>query len=99
MATIRVTPTILRSKANELRDLNERFKSEVTGLTDSENRLANMWEGEARNAFHAEYQKDAEKFNTFYTGINQYIERLIAVADAYDKAESENLSVAQTRKS
>lgn len=98
MATIRVTPTILRSKANELRELNERFKNEVSSLTESENRLANMWEGEARNAFHAEYQKDAEKFNVFYTGINQYIERLIAAADAYDRAEAENVSVAQTRK-
>ena len=99
MATIRVTPTILRNKADELRELNEKFKGEVNGLTESENRLANMWEGEARNAFHAEYQKDAEKFNTFYTGINQYIERLIGAADAYDRAESENLSVAQTRRS
>ncbi len=97
-STIRVTTKVLRQKAEELRGLNEKFKTEVAGLNDSEGRLATMWEGEAQKAFHQQFAIDSEKFQVFYTGINQYVERLIATADAYDKAEAENVSTAQTRK-
>lgn len=95
---IRVTTKTLRSKAEELRTLNSKFNSEVTGLNESESRLAGMWEGEAQKVFHAQFQADSEKFKIFFEGINKYIERLIATADAYDKAEAENVSTAQTRK-
>lgn len=97
-STIRVTPTTLRNTANELRTLNERFKNEVAAMNDSEGRLAGMWAGDARDAFHNQFQIDKEKFDTFYAGINQYVERLIATADAYDKAEAENVATAQSRK-
>lgn len=95
---IRVTTTELRNKANELRTLNERFKQEMSGLHDSEGRLAGMWEGEAQKAFRTQFQMDYEKFTVFYNGINQYIERLMASADAYDRAEATNVATAQTRK-
>lgn len=97
-STIRVTTKTLKSKAEELRTLSQRFKSEVDGLNESETRLAGMWEGEAQKAFHQQFQIDREKFVVFHEGINKYVERLIATADAYDKAEAENVSTAQTRK-
>lgn len=96
--TIRVTTASLRSKAEELRGLNSRFKNEVSGLNDKETTLASMWEGDAQKVFHNEFQKDKAKFDQFYSGIEKYIERLNATADAYDKAESQNVSIAQTRK-
>lgn len=99
MATIiRVTTSTLRSKAEELRNLNERFKNEVSGLNDREKQLLTMYEGDASKAFDTEFQKDKQKFDIFYAGINQYIQRLLDSADAYDRAEAQNLSVAQTRK-
>ena len=98
MGAIRVTPNTLRSKANELRTLNENFKAEVNAMNENEERLSNMWEGDARNAFHNAFQTDKAKFDTFYAGINKYIERLIETANAYDKVEAENVSIAQTRK-
>ena len=67
-------------------------------MNDSETTLANMWEGEAQKAFHSQFQTYREKFNVFYNGIEQYVQRLNDAANAYDKAESENVSTAQTRK-
>ena len=98
MGAIRVTPNTLRNTANELRTLNENFKNEVTAMSENEERLAGMWEGDARNAFHSAIQTDKAKIDVFYAGINKYIERLIETANAYDKVEAENVSIAQTRK-
>lgn len=95
---LRVTPSILKQKAEELRGLNEKFKNEVTGLNDSELRLAGMWEGEAQKAFHNQFQIDRNKFETFYVGINKYVQRLLEAAQAYEKAEAENTNIANTRK-
>lgn len=97
--TIRVTTANLRKSAEELRGLNAKFKMEVSGLNDSETRLASMWEGEAQKVFRSEFQKDKAKFDQFYEGIERYVERLMETANAYDKAESQNVSIAQTRKS
>lgn len=98
-STLRVTPAELRKKAQELRELNSKFKNEVEGLNDSETTLGNMWEGDAQKAFHNEFQRDRERFNTFYNGIEKYIERLLETANAYERAESENTSTASTRSS
>lgn len=97
-STIRVTTSILKSKAEELRGLNEKFKQEVEGLSESEASLAGMWEGEAQKIFHTQFQTDKGKFDTFYNGINKYVERLLEAAAAYDKAEAEAANIAQTRK-
>ena len=96
-STLRVTPSELRKKAKERR-LNSQFKNEVEGLNDGETTLGTMWEGDAQKAFHTQFQADREKFNVFYNGIEQYIQRLNDAADAYDRAESDNVSTAQTRK-
>lgn len=97
-STLRVTTSELRKKAQELRELNSKFHNEVAGLNDREATLCTMWEGEAKDAFNNQFQIDREKFEVFYKGIEQYVERLNADADQYDKTEAENVSTAQTRK-
>ena len=67
-------------------------------MSDNEMRLAGMWEGDAKEAFHRAYQNDETKFQAFYSGINQYILRLIETAEAYDKVEAVNASIASSRK-
>ncbi len=99
MALIRVTTETLRNKAEELRQLNSNLNTEISGLRESEARLSGMWEGEAKEAFHKQFLMDAEKFEAFYKGINQYIQRLEETATSYDKAEAANVSTANTRNS
>ena len=98
MATsFRVTPAQLSQQAQELQSLNERFKTEVTAMTEKEQALSGMWEGEARNAFHNAYATDAEKFANFYNGINRFAEALLEVAKRYAEAETAAASQANTR--
>ena len=48
--------------------------------------------------FHNQFVNDTEKFNQFAQVIAQFIQQLREDADAYDKVEAENASIAMTRK-
>lgn len=97
MAAFRVTSSELKAKANELRDLNGQFKTQVGNLESQEGSLASMWEGEARNAFDQAFKNDKTQMDNFYNLIEQYCVALENIAAKYDMAESRNVSTAQTR--
>ena len=88
----KVNPQELVKQAQELQALNERFKTEVQTMTEKEQALSSMWEGEARNAFHNAYATDAEKFQNFYNGI-----ALSDAAQEYAKAEQTAASIGTKR--
>lgn len=93
----RVNPQELVVQAQALQELNERFKNEVQIMTEKEEALSGMWEGEARNAFHNAYATDVEKFQKFYDGINRFVQALGDAAKEYAKAEQSAVSIANTR--
>lgn len=97
MAEIQVTSATLRSKAEELNQLNEQFKNAVSSLTDEESALRSQFEGEASDAFHNAFTRDTVQMNNFYNAIAQYVQKLIQIAEAYEKAEQANVSTATTR--
>ena len=90
MAAFMVTSSELKSKANELRNLNAQFKSQ-------EGSLVSMWEGEARDAFDMAFKNDKTQMDNFYNLIEQYCAALETIAAKYEAAEARNLSTAQTR--
>ena len=98
MAEIRVTSAELRRKAEELRNLNSQFKAKVGDLTNCEQSLASMWEGDAKTAFHTAFNNDRIQWNNFHTLIEQYIVTLMNIATEYDNKEAMNASIASSRK-
>lgn len=98
MAEIRVTPSELRSKADELERLNGQFKQEVTSMTGYEQDLAGMWEGEAQKAFRKAFSDDKQKMDLFAQNIERYVQALRADAQKYEEAEQKNVSIATARK-
>lgn len=97
MAEIMVTSSTLRSKAEELNQLNEQFKSAVSSLTDEENALRGQFEGEASDAFHSAFTQDTVQMQNFYNAIAQYVQKLLQIAESYEKAEQANVATATTR--
>lgn len=97
MAAFTVTSSELRAKANELRNLNSQFKSQVSNLESQEGNLVSMWEGEARNAFDTAFKNDKVQMDNFQNLIEQYCAALESIAAKYDLAESQNTMTAQTR--
>ena len=97
MSEIIVTSATLRSKAEELNQMNEQFKSAVSSLSDEENTLRSQFEGEASDAFHQAFSKDIIQMNNFYNAIAQYVQKLLQIAEAYEKAEQANVATATQR--
>ncbi len=95
---IQVTTTQIKNKANELKSLNSRFKNQINSLRSSESSLNSMWDGEANDAFHKAFNNDMTQLTNFYNAIEQYVQKLNQIAQAYDKAEKTNVSTANTRK-
>lgn len=96
MAEIKVTTSEVKNRAGELRQLNTQLKAKVEALTNRENRLAGMWEGDAKTAFHNAYMKDKAMFDQFAQLIDQYAQALEQIAQEYDAKEQQNVSIAGT---
>lgn len=92
MSEIQVTTATLRSKADELNQLNDQFKNAVSSLSDEEQALRTGYEGESSDAFHAAFSKDIVQMNNFYNAIAQYVQKLLQIAEAYEKAEQANVA-------
>lgn len=97
MAAFQVTSSELKAKSNELRELNAQFKTQTGNLESQEGSLISMWEGEARNAFDTAFKNDKTQMDNFYNLIEQYCTALDNIANKYDMAEAQNVSIAQTR--
>lgn len=97
MATFTVTSNELKTKAEELRNLNQQFKNEVSSLESLEGTLSGMWEGEARDAFHKAFDSDKIQMNNFYNAIETYVMRLEEAAAKYTQVEAANVEIANTR--
>lgn len=97
MALIRVTASQVRSTANQLRDYNQNFNSQVQALQSAEGSLNSMWDGQANDAFHAAFNNDKEYMTQFYNLINKYCEALDQIATEYDNAETLNTDTATKR--
>lgn len=99
MAEFKVTPSVLRQKANDLRSLNQKFNQEVENMTSTEQKLTQMWEGDARNEFHNAFVTDVQKMGQFHQNIELYAQALESSAQKYEDAEMKNVSTASTRNS
>ena len=83
MAVIRVTAARLRSVADSLQEMNAQFRSRKQELTEKEQALSAMWEGQAKEAF--------------YTLIARYVQTLLEIAARYEQAEARNAEIAGSR--
>lgn len=97
MALISVTAAQLKAKADELTNLNGSFKSNVQDLEATEQNLAGMWEGQAKEAFHNAFNNDKVQMTNFSTLIEKYVNTLITIASKYEQAESINTDTASSR--
>lgn len=97
MSFFQVTAAELKKKAEQLKGLNSRFKTDTDNLQTSEQALKSMWEGEANDAFHTAFTKDKGQMDQFHTTIEQFIEALLIIAAKYEAAENKNISIAATR--
>lgn len=66
MALIRVTASQLRAKAEELSGLNRQFETQAGELEACEQKLSGMWDGQAKDAFHQAFARNADSDGKFF---------------------------------
>lgn len=99
MAEIKVTPAQIKNKADNLRQFNAQFKSEVEKLSAYEQQLAGMWEGEAQKAFRSAFNTDKGKMNRFYENVEKFAQAMDNIVEQYSSAEQSNTAIASQRSS
>ena len=87
----------LSAKADELEALNNSFYTEVDNLNSTEEALAGMWEGDAKDAFRNAYRTDSIQMHNFYNAIKAYVQALREIIAYYAQKEAENVQIAQNR--
>ncbi len=97
MSYFEVTSTEVKNKASLLMELNQKFRTCVTELSEKEVELNSMWEGEANVAFHNAFTSDKNQMDTFNQLIDRYVEALNEIASKYAIAESRAIQLASGR--
>ena len=97
MAQIFVDAASLRTKSEELAQLNEQFRAQVIEMQNNEQALSGMWEGDSKQTFHNAFASDATQMNNFYNAIAQFIARLQNIIALYEQAEAQNTQIASAR--
>lgn len=98
MAMIQVTSARLKKAAQELQTLNGQFKNKAGELENSEKVLCQMWEGEAKAAFHNAFTRDSVQMDAFHKLIGMYAQALLEIAAQYERAEARNIELAGSRR-
>ena len=92
-----VTPSELRRKADELRQLNGNFDRYINDLLNQERQLYGMWEGDAHESFHNALMNDEQKMRSFKRAVDDFSAKLMQIAGEYERTESINNNIATTR--
>jgi len=93
---LRVSSSELRRRAEELRNFNTNLRTEIKNMEGREARLSGMWEGDARNEFHNQFNTNKSMFQNFCTLIDKYVVALEDAATEYDRREADNVQIART---
>ncbi len=89
-AKLRSTASALQAKGNQVKNTTNRMMTLVNGLT------GNVWSGDAARAYLQKFKSLQDDMNKMYRMISEHVKDLNEMAAAYEKAESENQSAANS---
>ncbi|MBQ1312207.1 MAG: WXG100 family type VII secretion target [Blautia sp.] len=94
---IRVTSSMLRTKKEELEQMNSNFQEIASALETAVRALDGSWEGETHDAFYNAFQMDKGKMDVFSTAVKSYTEALASIIARYEATEQSNAAIAARR--
>lgn len=98
MSEFSVTIDQLRSVRDQLSEMNARFDSQRKQLAETASALNGMWEGDAKDKFSQEFNRDQTQMQNFYNALCRYVQVLDQNIAKYLEAESRNLEIASARR-
>lgn len=87
MATIQVTPDLLRGKATELRGYKSNHDQEMTNIKNLVNNLNEIWKGDAQQAFVDKYNSMQSTFTNFSDLLEGYAALMDTAAQKLEETD------------
>ncbi len=97
MSKFSLTAQEIQNAISQLSANNGEFKSRVAELLSLQQELNGQWQGDANTAFTAAFNSDKGQWDSFAQLMDQYIEALQSIKQAYEVAEATNVSTASSR--
>ena len=79
---------------DQLKNYNTEFRAKADEIRTEQKMLVANWEGEASDAFQANFQKEEPSFENFATAIDEYVQALQRILEQYEMAEATNINIA-----
>lgn len=97
MSEFRISIQEVKNKIGELRELNTQLKNSIQCMEETEGSLIQMWEGDAKTAFHNVFTQDKGQMDNFYNLIEVYAQRLEVIVAQYLACEQQNIEIVNQR--
>ena len=94
MSKVTTNTVQMRKAASEIEELNRQFQSHIKELVSEKDELCTMWDGEAKQAFQAAFNKSIDTLESFYSTIEKYLRAINEAAAGYEKAEQKAADLA-----
>ena len=88
MALIQVTPDLLNSKANDLRNLKSQHDEAMSKMRTLIMGLNEVWKGDAQDAFVAKYESMQSTFNNFSQMLEEYAKLMNTAATKLQETDT-----------
>jgi len=88
MATIKMTPETLDSKAKELRQLKTEHEGVYSKITGIVNNITEVWEGDSQRAYQQSFTGKAQVFKTFGEEVDAFAQMMETAAKQMREAEA-----------
>ena len=97
MAEIKVTTQKLRDTSTDLQAKKDDIAKRLDELNELEQRLGSMWEGQAKESFHAAFMQTHSNCKNFLEAVKAFIVKLDETASKYDSNEARAVEAASKR--
>ncbi len=84
----------LEQVINDLQAKNNEFHQYADNIRNEHKTLVTKWEGDASEAFEANFQKEEPNLTNFEQAITEYITALKKILAEYETAETQNVNIA-----
>ena len=84
----------LEQVIQDLQTKNNEFIQYADNIRSEHKTLVTKWEGDASDAFEANFHKEESNLTNFAQAIDEYITALKAILSQYEQAESQNINIA-----
>ena len=87
MSTIKITPDVLRGKANEVRSLRAQHDDVIKRMRSLVNGLSDSWLGQAQSAFVSQFESMQSTFSAFSELMESYAKKMDVAATTMQQTD------------